>query len=297
MHVIVVANQKGGVGKSTIACHLAWYFAEQGRVAMVDLDPQANSSATLVAHRGAIPAAGLFADQALPSDTELGGASLVLFAASRELGALDRRTDGAPVKAFVGSIARLASSFDICVVDTRPADGLLMRAALIAADHVLCPIELEQYSIAGLTQMLQTIFGIQARFNPKLNFLGILANRFNAHSTQQRAALPDLIARFERYMLRAKLGARASFAATNSAGVPVWKLTRSAARPAAAEMRQVLDLLRKRMVVTGAAEAIEEEAAGAEVDSAGANASVTGGDGPVKEPNVAVDVAPALGGA
>jgi chromosome partitioning protein len=293
MHVIVVANQKGGVGKSTIACHLAWYFSEQVRVAMVDLDPQANSSATLAAHRGAISAAELFED----GELAVAASSLVVFSASRELGAMDHRSDAAPVKAFLASMARLASTFDICVVDTRPADGLLMRAALIAADHVFCPIELEQYSIAGLTQMLQTIFGIQARFNPKLNFLGILANRFNAHSTQQRAALPDLIARFERYMLPAKLGARASFAETNSAGVPVWKLTRSAARPAAAEMRQVLDLLRKRMVVTEAAAGTEDETAGAEVDSAGANASVTGGDGPVKEPNVAVDVAPALGGA
>ncbi len=183
------------------------------------------------------------------------------------------------------------------MVDTRRADGLLMRAALIAADHVLCPIELEQYSIAGLTQMLQTIFGIRNRFNPKLNFLGILANRFNVHSTQQRAALPELIARFARYMLPVKLGARASVAETNSAGVPVWKLTKSAARPAATEMRQGLDMVRIRMVVREAAEGTEDGSAGAQVDCADANASVTGGDGPVKEPNVAVDVAPALGGA
>lgn len=244
MQIVVVANQKGGVGKSTIACHLAWYFAEQARVALIDLDPQANSSSTLKASGCGVAAVQLFEGGGVALEP---GGGLALLHATRELGVVDRRADAAPVKAFVAGMEQLASHFDYAVVDTRPADGLLMRAALIAADHVLCPIELEQYSIEGLTQMLQTLFGIRQRFNPRLNFLGILANRFNAHSARQRAALPQLLARFEQHVINARLGMRSSIAETNTAGVPVWKLSQSAARAAAVEMRQVLDLLRSRM--------------------------------------------------
>jgi len=254
MQIVVVANQKGGVGKSTIACHLAWYFAEQARVAMIDLDPQANTSSTLKGSGCGVAALRLFDGNGACIEPQ---SALSLFHATRELSTLDRHPDAGPVKGFVASMGRLSSQFEYSVIDTRPADGLLMRAALIAADHVLCPIELEQYSIEGLTQMLQTIFGIRQRFNPSLNFLGILANRFNVHSARQREALPQLLAQFERHVIHAKLGTRSSIAETNTAGVPVWKLSRSAARAAAVEMRQVLDLLRERMGATETADAVE----------------------------------------
>jgi chromosome partitioning protein len=246
MQVIVVANQKGGVGKSTLACHLGWYFAEAapGRVAVVDLDPQANTSGTLQTCQGGVAAARLF-DGGVPAIAA--APVLSLFNATRELGALDRASDAGRVKTFIANLGAIAPHFDYCVMDTRPADGLLLRAALIGADHVLCPIELEQYSIEGLAQMLQTVFGVRQQFNPKLNFLGILANRFNYHSAQQRDALPALLARFEQHVLPAKLATRSSIAETNRAGVPVWKLSKSAAREAAVEMRRVLDLLRSRM--------------------------------------------------
>jgi chromosome partitioning protein len=252
MQVVVVANHKGGVGKSTLACHLAWDFAERapGRVAFLDLDPQANSSATLKASDCQVAAARLFDGgevEVVPAPT------LSLFPASRALGEIDRLGDAERVRSFLARLAGLAPQFDYCVVDTRPADGLLVRAALIAADHVLCPIELEQYSIQGLGQMLQTVFGVRGRFNPKLNFLGVLANRFNAHSARQRAALPQLLEAFAAHVLPAKLAARSSVAETNVLGVPVWQLSRSAAREAAAEMRGVLELVRGRMAAPQAA--------------------------------------------
>jgi hypothetical protein len=143
MQVVVVANDKDGVGKSTLACHLAWDFAERapGRVAFLDLDPQANSSATLKASDCQVAAARLFDGaevEVLPAPT------LSLFPASRALGDIDRLGDAERVRSFLARLAGLAPQFDYCVVDTRPADGLLVRAALIAADHVLCPIELER---------------------------------------------------------------------------------------------------------------------------------------------------------
>lgn len=61
-----------------------------------------------------------------------------------------------------------------------------MSAALIVANHVLSPIELEEYSIDGITKMLQTIFGVKSKWNPDLNFLGMLPNRFNSRSEDQK---------------------------------------------------------------------------------------------------------------
>jgi chromosome partitioning protein len=253
MQVIVIANQKGGVGKSTLACHLAWYLAECGPapVAVVDLDPQANLSATLQGAACGSAAARLFLSEV---DPVWAMHPLSLFHATRELINLDRLGEAGPVKAFVRNLALLSRQFGACVIDTRPADGMLLRAALIAADHVLCPIELEQYSIQGLTQMLQTIYGIRERFNPKLNFLGVLANRFNHHSQRQREALPELLSRFAQHVIPARIAARSSIAETNRAGVPVWQLPRSAAREAALEMRRVLALLHERIVTQSPAE-------------------------------------------
>jgi chromosome partitioning protein len=133
------------------------------------------------------------------------------------------------------------------VIDTPPSLGLRMSAALIAATHVACPIELEEYSIDGVTDMLKTIFGVQRRYNPELRLAGLVANRFNPHSVRQRAALHDLVVHYSEFVVPAKISTRSAIPEALAAGVPLWRLAKSSARDAAAEVSAVFDLLKERI--------------------------------------------------
>ena len=119
---------------------------------------------------------------------------------------------------FKDHLTALASQFDHCVIDTPPTLGLRMSAALIVANHVLSPIELEEYSIDGITKMLQTIFGVKSKWNPDLNFLGMLPNRFNSRSEDQKKTLMNLVENYAHLLIRARIGIRSSIPEALSEG-------------------------------------------------------------------------------
>jgi chromosome partitioning protein len=217
---IVFTNQKGGPGKSTLSVLFAHWLAEkhQQRVCVIDLDSQRNSSKTLRAYDCGIAATALFAP----------GPIVV-------------------IPAFRQHMAALNQVFDACVIDTPPALGLRMSAALIASDHVACPIELEEYSVDGVTDMLKTVFGVRQKYNPGLQLLGIIANRFNPHSVRQKEALANLIANYEEFVIPAKVSTRSAIPEALAAGVPVWRLAKSSAREASAEVQAVFAHLHERM--------------------------------------------------
>ncbi|MDD0622001.1 ParA family protein, partial [Shigella sonnei] len=202
MNIITVTNQKGGVGKSTIAVHLAMALQERGdRVLFVELDPQGNASKTLEKAGGvaALQASQLFEEQQLTITPNEG---ITLINADAKMADIER----APLtvmSTFKDHLTALASQFDHCVIDTPPTLGLRMSAALIVANHVLSPIELEEYSIDGITKMLQTIFGVKSKWNPDLNFLGMLPNRFNSRSEDQKKTLMNLVENYAHLLIRA----------------------------------------------------------------------------------------------
>ncbi len=142
---------------------------------------------------------------------------------------------------------RLSPHFDYCLIDTPPALGLRMTAALIVADYVFCPIELEEYSIDGVTAMIKTILGVRQLHNPRLKFLGLLANRFNPHSVRQREALQALLTTYRQYVIPAKISTRSAIPEALSQGVPVWKLQKTSAREAAAEVHKAFGVLLEKM--------------------------------------------------
>ena len=259
MSTIVFTNQKGGPGKSTLAVLYAhWLVDKRGqRVCVIDLDSQKNSSKTLQKFDSGIAATDLFqsAPIALPNDRL---ASLALFPGAKTLIDLERAKPEVVIPAFKQHIAALNRVFDTCVIDTPPALGLRMSAALIAADYVACPIELEEYSIDGVTDMLKTVFGVKQKYNPTLRLLGIIANRFNPHSPRQKEALASLLANYDEFVIPAKISTRSAIPEALAAGVPVWRLAKSSAREASAEVLNVFELLRERMV--GAAVATAEAA-------------------------------------
>lgn len=245
MKTIAIANQKGGVGKTAVACHLAFHLRDAGhKVLFIDLDPQGNASSTLKA--SAVPnvdAAALFADDLIELTVRDG---ITLLGANAALADLER-ADPKVIGHFREHMTAWSAAFDFAIIDTAPTLGLRMSAALIVADFVLCPIELESYSIQGITNMLQTVFGIRERFNPGLTFLGMLPNRFNAHSNSQKANLDQLIKSYAHLMIAARIGNRSSIPEALGAGVPVWELPKTAAREAAREMKQVFALVESKM--------------------------------------------------
>lgn len=261
MNVVVFANQKGGVGKSTLAILFAHWLAERHRerVCVIDLDTQSNASKSLRRFESGLEAATLFDDRpiALPKATP---SSIVLIAGSKRLADLELAKPALVIPAFRRQVLALINSFDSVVIDTPPALGLRMSAALIAATHVTCPIELEEYSIDGVTDMLRTIFGIQKRYNAALRMAGIVANRFNPHSVRQKASIGNLMAHYGDFVLPGKISTRSAIPEGLADGVPVWQLAKTSAREAGAEVMHVFDLLKERIDAVEASSAIKESA-------------------------------------
>jgi chromosome partitioning protein len=260
MSVIVMSNQKGGVGKSTLSVLFAHWLADRqgARVCVVDLDSQCNCSKPLLRFDTGQDAVALFAAEPLrlPEPTSPG---ITLLRGSKRLADLELARVDVILPFFQQQMSALRAAYDYVVIDTPPALGLRMSAALIVADTVVCPIELEEYSIDGVTDMLKTIFGVQARYNPRLQLAGILANRFNPHSVRQKAALRDLVVNYGEFVVPAKISTRSAIPEGLAAGVPVWQLPKTSAREASAEVFEAFSLIWDRMQVE-VAEALTEDA-------------------------------------
>jgi len=255
-NVVVFGNQKGGVGKSTLATLYACWLADvqQKSVCLIDLDAQANSSKSLCRFATGVEAAGLFGPDPL-SIMPCSKQGIALVAGSRRLADIELAKPEAVIPAFRRNVMRLVPDFDTVVIDTPPALGLRMSAALMSATAVVCPIELEEYSIDGLTDMLKTIFGVRRRYNSQLGLAGVVLNRFNPHSQRQKVAMLELIADFGEFVVPARISTRSAIPEALAAGVPVWQLSKSAAREASLEVMRVFELLQRRIAALAGASA------------------------------------------
>jgi chromosome partitioning protein len=196
----VVFNQKGGVGKSTIACNLAAISASQGqRTLLIDLDAQGNSTRYLLGAAADSPGEGVaaFFDQSLKFSlrtrptadfvVETPWDGLHLMPSSPALDELHGKLESRyKIYKLRDALAELEPAYDRIYIDTPPALNFYTRSALIAAQSCLIPFDCDDFSRRALYTVLENVQEIQADHNPALQVAGIVVNQF-----QPRANLPQ----------------------------------------------------------------------------------------------------------
>jgi len=200
--VVAVANQKGGVGKTTTAVNLAHGLAMAGHeVLLADFDPQANATSALGAHAEPTPPQNHYlitADTPVRCTlTRLRGLSIL--PASPGLQAVSKIMSAAPDRDFrlKRAIASHRDAFDYILIDCPPSMSLFTSNALVAADRVLVPLQCEYFAMEGLAQMVNVIRSIKRGPNPLLEIYGIVLTMFDSNVAINRDVRDEVGRHFE----------------------------------------------------------------------------------------------------
>lgn len=251
---IVLANHKGGVGKSAVATLLAHYLVSRGsRVLAVDLDHQGNFSRPLERSSRAV-LAPVSADQLMTDVVDaVPRAPMVLVPNSRMLIGLERQpTLHTPFARNLRAFLRACDGeFDACVIDTNPNPDIRLIAALASADHVLSPIQLNQEAMDGVTALLNHdrvgLRKIKSVLNGKLNLIGLLPTMVES-TPFQRANFVQVVRQYSQLLIPlgsqpgdiASIPRRSAIAESQAQGELLWEMKKTAARDAWKEIEPTI---------------------------------------------------------
>ena len=226
--IIAIANQKGGVGKTTTAINLSASLAEAGqKILAVDFDPQGNATSGLGFEKGyldktvyevlmgEIPVeASIIKDvqenlDVLPSDVDLSGAEIEL---------LDVENKESVLKGVLDSIK---DQYEFIVIDCPPSLSLLTINALVAADTVIVPIQCEYYALEGLSQILQTVDLIKKKLNPNLELEGVVFTMYDARTNLSLEVVESVKSHLNRNIYKTTIPRNVRLAEAPSHGMPI----------------------------------------------------------------------------
>ena len=169
--IIAIANQKGGVGKTTTAINLSSCLAEAGKkVLTIDLDPQGNMTSGLGVDKNELENTVVEGMKIIPSNVNLAGAEIELL--------------GIPEKEYIlkNAVDYIRDDYDFIIIDCPPSLNMLTINAMTTADSVLVPIQCEYYALEGLSQLIHTIDLVQQRLNPNLVIDGVVFTMYDVRT-------------------------------------------------------------------------------------------------------------------
>src|SRR6266498_1692042 len=198
--VVAVANQKGGVGKTTTAVNLSAYLALSVRVLLVDLDPQANATSSLGLEPPERSTYDVLIGQAALRDVVIGNArqNLDLAPANRALAGAQVELVELPdrERRLERALADVRGDYDVIMIDCPPSLGILTLNALVAADLLLAPVQCEYLALEGVGQLLETIELVRATLNPRLELLGMLMTMYDARTRLSTQVVEEVRSHF-----------------------------------------------------------------------------------------------------
>jgi chromosome partitioning protein len=253
--IYALANQKGGVGKTTTAVNVAACLAEAGeRTLVVDLDPQANATSGLGERANGVSSADLLDGAPLadvvrrtrftnldlvPAKPDLAGVAVEL--------ARRNETEGY----LAEGLAPAASSYTFVFVDCPPALGPLTVNALAAADRVLVPVQAEYYALEGLSQLLDSVRAVQARLNPRLTIAGVLLTMVDKRTRLSADVAAELERHLNGLLFQTPVPRSVRVAEAPSHGLPVIAYDRGSAG-AEAYWKVAMELVERQGAAYGA---------------------------------------------